>query len=84
MKPGGAPDPERLAALTKALRQQQLQAMDLFAALEPELVPLLSPEQHQTLDQAIQDLRFGQALEQLAFLFPPATLVLSPAPESAS
>ena len=79
-----APLPERLADLADALRHHRLQALKLFAALAPALARELSPEQFRALDQAIQDLRFGTALEQLAPFLPPDPPAPAPAPAQKS
>ncbi len=59
-------DPDQVAALREALRHNQASARRLFKVLEPALRARLGAETTQAIGIAIRDLRFDQALAELA------------------
>ncbi len=59
-------DPDQVAALREALRHNQASARRLFKDLEPALRARLGAETTQAIGIAIRDLRFDQALAELA------------------
>ena len=59
---------QRVERLIQSLERRELESLTLYAALRPNLVPLLSDKQLQDLDSAIQKLRFGWVIEILRYL----------------
>lgn len=72
-------DPAELQALRALLREQRLDALPRYGRLRAGLRAALGPEAAALLEQAIQDLRFAEALDLLAGL-PSATTASAAAP----
>jgi len=70
--PAPPPDEQQLAALRDALRRQRLQARQLFKELEAGLVAAHGQEQILPLVEALNALRFDDALDLLAQVAPEA------------
>ncbi|HEY5799252.1 MAG TPA: hypothetical protein VIT92_03485, partial [Burkholderiaceae bacterium] len=58
-------DVDLLARLRDYLAQQNMAAIDLYASVRPALRSYFSETELATLDQAVGQLAFAQALEQL-------------------